>query len=248
MVVENIEEIEEFEEKYDWDKEVERGIVMRHDRSLKKWDEREAFVEKVVETHIDEYELGMKMLVVDDRQFSQQKVPRALDWMGTYLLQSTDLKSCRALDDYTFFYDEKDMNRRKTASLTFAVDFGASQDLHCKKSVFDIPCFDIRVESLKKRLLLDQMDRGQKKRLIKLGLKYKDREGHELQEVMVVLYNTIKDGAWKESDINIVDLLILGYKEKEIAEELGETQQATHKKINRIVDRIGKWGEHELVA
>lgn len=241
MVVENIEGIEEFEEKYDWDKEVERGIVMRHDNTLDKYNERELFVEKVVEAHFDEYELGMKMLVVDDRQFSQQKVPKAIDWLGTYLLKSKDIVTCRRLGEYTFYYDEKDMKRGKIASNTISVDLEASRNLHGNKSVFDEPTYLERMDYLVKRLRLNEMDLNQKKKLIRMGLKYKDKAGHELQETMKDLYQVICGGVWKDSDVEVIDLLVLGYKEKEITELLGGTQQNMHKKIDRIVDRIGKW-------
>ena len=226
---------------YDWDLEVKRGIAMKLDADLEKLNERESFVEKVVETNFDEFELGMKMLVSDNRQFSQQKVPRALDWMGTYLLKSKDIESCRKLENYTFYYDETDMKRGKIAACTVSVDLEASRNLHGNKSVFDEDPFDVRVERLVNRLRLDQMDSSQKKKLIKMGLKHKDKVNDELQEVMQELYQIICEGVWKETDIEIIDMMILGYKEKEIASLLGESQQATHKKINRIVQRIGKW-------
>ena len=106
------------------------------------------------------------------------------------------------------------------------------------KYVNDSDDNDIDFKYDKYRLFnFNEMTPDQKKRLIKKGLKEKDNEYFAIREDLRSAYEYIMDMLTDEKDLDIVDMLISGMTEAEIADEMGVKRQGINKRIKNIVEK-----------
>lgn len=216
------------------------SLTSNIDFKLKKYEKRKAWVNTTVENNLYEYELGMKLLSKDERQFSQQKIPRSLDYMATYMLGSLDIESSRNLE-YSFYMTEDDYGKRSIAKNIVSMDLEENEHIHANDTVLGGEPYEIRRNRLIGLLKLDKMNYEQKRKLISMGLIEKDNPNSDLYKTMSDLYEIIINSVKKNSDKEIVDMLISGMIEEDIAQNIGCSRQNINKKIKRIVDYIGNW-------
>lgn len=217
-------------------------ITSSHDYRLKRYSKRREWVEKTIENSFDEYSLGMSMIPLDNRQFIDHKVPRALDMMGKYLLKSHDILSCRKLPEYTFYEDESEYAKRKIGEDTVVLDQQeAASAFENGEPLSTNHGFEERLNFLVGLLDISSMNHEEKRKLLSLGISQKDNSGSEIQHQMKEIYDDIISNLKKEDDKKIVDLIVEGKTETEIASIIGGSQPNVNKKIKRIVGHIGSW-------
>lgn len=218
------------------------SITSKHDYRLKSYNKRKEWVDKTIENNLDEYSLGMAMIPLDNRQFLDHKVPRALDMMGKYLLKSRDILSCRDLPEYTFYEDETEYAKRKISKETAVLDQQeAAAAFENGDPLATNYGFEERLSFLIGLLNISEMNYEEKRKLLSIGISQKDNKGSEIKDQMERIYVDIIENAKKEEDKLIIDLLIDGKTEVQIASIVGGSQPNINKKIKRIVKHIGSW-------
>lgn len=222
-----------------------KSISAPHDYRLKRFKKRKEWVEKTVDNNLEEYEYGIGTLLnggMNCPRFETQKVPRALDYMGSYLLKSHDVTSPRQLDGYSFYVDEREYNNHSSMKDTILMDSDESVDLFSDKDEYiniQTEEFSSRIWGLVNMLKLEEMNYQEKKKLLYRGIAEKDNPTSGLQEVMQSLYDSIVNNLQKESDKEIIDLVIAGKTEEEISLIQNCSQPNISKKIKRIVKYMG---------
>lgn len=210
-----------------------KSITCPHDYLLKSYNKRKEWVEKTIKNSFDEYCIGLANIALTDRQFEEQKVPRALDMMGSYLLKSRDIESPRKIED-TFHIAEEDFLKTKISKESTVIDVSSG--------VFDISRqkeTSLDIGRIKELLNVHNMNFDEKKKLVTKGLPFKDEEDSDLCVFMKELYFDICSNLQKEDDKIILDLMISGVSEEDISNNLGTTRQNINKKIKRIISNIG---------
>ncbi|MBO1087121.1 hypothetical protein [Enterococcus mundtii] len=216
-------------------------LTTKADYLLSTFKKRSEWVDKTIENSLDEYAVGMNMIISDGRQFGEQKTPRALDFMGSYLLESLDILSPRSLVEYPFYVDERAYESRKHNRDVITFDTQEAATVFEEgESINNTPEFGKRINRLLQMLVLDEMTYDEKRRLVTKVIKEKNNVGSELQQVMTVLYEDIISNVKKKEDVKIIDLLIEGKTESDISKIIGSTQPNINKKIKRIINYIGK--------
>lgn len=216
------------------------SIISKADYRLGSYQKRKEWVEKTLENGFEEFQVGISTMLQDDRQFSEQKVPRALDFLGSYLLESLDIKSPRALEEYPFYVDERAYESRKHNRETISFDPQESVIVFEDKGNGEHVEYSERLVRLINMIDLPNMSYKEKRRLVTKVLKEKDNTASDLQFVMTKIYQEIITGIKKEEDRELLDLIIIGKTESEIAVMLGSSQQNINKKVKRIINKIGK--------
>lgn len=222
-----------------------RNISAPHDYRLKRLKKRTEWVEKTVDNNLEEYEYGIGTLLnggMNCPRFETQKVPRALDYMGSYLLKSHDVTSPRQLDEYSFYVDEREYNNHSSTKDTILMDSDESVDLFSDKDEYiniQTEEFSSRIWGLVNMLKLEEMNYQEKKKLLYRGIVEKDNPTSGLQEVMQSLYDSIVNNLQKESDKEIIDLIVAGKTEEEISLIQNCSQPNISKKVKRIVKYMG---------
>lgn len=219
-----------------------QGITARHDNRLKRLDKRKEWVEKTIENSLEEYECGLETLLNTGARFETLKVPRALDFMGSYLLKSLDVDSTRELEDYVFYVDEREYNSHGTTKDTIHIDLEENEDLFRDEGLDygESSEFSSRVCRMLEMLDIGEMEYEEKRALLYKGLAEKDKPFSGLQEVMSHTYNLVISEMNKETDKEIVNMIIQGKTEEEIAKYQNCTQQNINKKIRRIIRNMGR--------
>lgn len=220
-----------------------RSLVARHDNRLKRLSKRTEWVEKTIENNIEEYEYGLDTLLNGGARFETQKVPRALDFMGTYLLKSLDIETTRMVDEYNFYVDEREYNSHGSMSDTVYVDIDENVDLFSDRrndDSYQQDGFSARLYKMLEMLNLEEMEFEEKKKLLYRGIPEKDNPLSALRDIMQNVYELVMNSISKESDKEIVVMIIAGKTEEEIALHQNCTQQNINKKIKRIVNNMGK--------
>ena len=218
------------------------SMTSSHDYRLKRYSKRKEWVDKTIENNLDEYSLGMAMIPLDNRQFIDHKIPRALEMMGKYLLKSQDILSCRELDEYSFYEDESEYAKRKISKDTAVIDqHEAASAFENGEPLATNHGFEERLDYLVGLLDISAMTQDEKRKLLSVGISQKDNKGSEIQSQMSKIYDDIIENLKKKDDKDIIDLLISGKTEEQIASILGGTRQNINKKIKRIIEHIGSW-------
>ena len=209
----------------------------RLDNNLKTIDERLNFVENIVD---ENYRLDMQIrhtVMNGNRRAEEKPLNITIERMGTYLLRSSDIESCRK-GDYSFFEAERDYRKMKVGKASISTDFASEEEFRDYSINDDDDDNDIDFKYDKYRLFnFNEMTPDQKKRLIKKGLKEKDNEYCTIREDLRSAYEYIMDMLTDEKDLDIVDMLISGMTEAEIADEMGVKRQGINKRIKNIVEK-----------
>jgi len=209
--------------------------IRKFDNSLKTIDERREYVEKLLGNNvemIDEHNHGA--MLESDRLSENMPLNITIEEFGTYLLKSGDAESCRS-GEYTFYETERDYRSRyKIGKASIATDMSSNDEFidYAGESV------ENNVEYDKYKLFnFSEMTIEQKKNLIRVGLKEKDNPNCAIKDDLQSAYEYIIDLLSDVKDKMIVEMLISGRAEPDIAASLCMTQQAVNKRLNRICEK-----------
>lgn len=215
------------------------GITSKHDYKLKSLEKRCEWTEKTVENSFDEYCIGLANIPLEDRPFLEQKVPRALDMMGKYILKSRDVQSGVTLEEYSFYDDEFEYAKRSISKSTIPFDpIEALSVFENGRTLQDPVKYEDRMDYLINLIDLDNMNYKQRRKMISTLLLEKDNPESYLQEDMQKLYDSMLETLKKEDDKKIFEYMVNGLTESEMAEKFGCTQRNIGLKIKRIVDSM----------
>lgn len=216
------------------------GITSKHDYKLKSLEKRCEWTEKTVKNSFDEYCIGLANIPLEDRPFLEQKVPRALDMMGKYILDSADVESERKLE-YSFYMNEQQYAKRSIAKGTIPFDpIEALSVFENGRTLQDQVKYEDRMDYLINLIDLDNMSYKQRRKMISTLLLEKDNPESYLQEDMQKLYDSMLESPAlkKESNRDIFEYMIQGLTETDMAKEIGCTRQNISEKIKRIIEDL----------
>ena len=207
--------------------------IKKFDGNLKTLDERISFVENLVASNIDEIneyiESGM---LKKDIRIEQQPLNITIEQLGNYIIRSNDTPSSRD-GEYSFFETEGDY--RKTAIGKNSVSSDESSNEWFENDVIEEVLYDEYNEYNRYKLFnFDNMTTEDKKRLIKFGLIEKDNEHCGLKDDLKSSYEYIMDMLTDDKDRFVVEMLMIGMTESDIAKELGVVQSSVNRRIDRI--------------
>lgn len=207
--------------------------IRQFDNSLKTIDERREYVEKLLGDNvemIDEHNHGA--MLESDRLSENMPLNITIEEFGTYLLRASDVESTRSGEN-TFFETEKRYRQYAIGKASIATDMTTNDEF------VDYAGEDGVCESYNRYNLFnfDNMTPEQKKNLIRLGLKEKDNPDCAIKDDFQSAYEYIIDLLSDVKDKMIVEMLISGRAEPDIAASLCMTQQAVNKRLNRICEK-----------
>ena len=187
------------------------GITSKHDYKLKSLEKRCEWTEKTVENSFDEYCIGLANIPLEDRPFLEQKVPRALDMMGTYILESQGITSPVKLEEYPFYKTEQQYGDRSIAKSTIPFDpIEALSVFENGRTLQDPVKYEDRMDYLINLIDLDNMNYKQRRKMISTLLLEKDNPESYLQEDMQKLYDSMLGTLKKEDDKKIFEYMVNG--------------------------------------
>lgn len=169
-----------------------------------------------------------------NKRFEERPINITIEALGTYLIRASDTESSRS-GEYSFFETEKDYRKVKIGRDSISTDVSSDEgfaNYHCTSDINYGSGYD-------KHTLFnfDLMSVDDKKRLIKTGLKYMDDVNIAFSEDLRSAYEYIMSMLEDERDKLIVDMLIDGMTESEIAKKLGIVQSSVNRRIDRMCDK-----------
>lgn len=205
----------------------------RFDNTIKSLEDRNRFIENLIEENKELIGQYISTSMLDgDKRTEERPINITIEHLATYLLRSDGVESSRK-GDYTFYENEKRYRQYAIGKACIATDTSNRDDL--AKEHYDRYKHDSCLSFSPYELFdFGKMTSDEKKRLIKHGLKEKDNEYSELKEIMSSAYEYIMDMLTDEKDRLIVDMLIEGRKESEIAKCIGIAQPNINKRVKRI--------------
>lgn len=206
--------------------------IRKFDNSLKTIDERREYVEKLFDENVEMIDEHNHGAMLDSERLSENMpLNITIEEFGTYLLRSSDVESSRSGDN-TFFETEKRYRQYAIGRASIATDMNSNDE-------FIDYAGEEMCESYNKYDLFnfDKMTPEQKKNLIRLGLKEKDNPDCAIKDDLQSAYEYIIDLLGDVKDKMIVEMLISGRAEPDIAASLCMTQQAVNKRLNRICEK-----------
>lgn len=207
--------------------------IKKFDSNLKTLAERISFVDNIVDSNIDEIneyiETGM---LKKDRRIEKQPLNITIEQLGNYIIRSSDAPSSRD-GEYSFFETEGDY--RKTAIGKKSI---ASEEVSSEGFTNYISEDFLQVGYDRNKLFnFDTMTPESKKKLIKLGLIEKDNEHCGIKDDLQSAYEYIMDMLKNEKDREVVEMLISGMTEVDIANAMGIKKQSVNERLKIIVTK-----------
>lgn len=209
--------------------------LKKFDNELKKLEDRKEHVEKILNENCEMIEDYIENSMLNGNARIEDKgINITIEQLATYLLKSQDAESCRS-GEFTFYETERDYRSRyKIGKNTYSTDMGGRDDISkIHYDSYEEECF---LPPMHELFNFDTMTPEEKKSLIKLGLKEKDNEYSELRDTMSSAYEYIMDMLTDEKDRVIVDMLIQGRIEADIAKVVGINRPNVNKRIKRICE------------
>lgn len=197
------------------------------DYSIGSCDERIKYVNEVIENHLDK-------LTPKDGELSElgNKITYTLEKLGTYIIQSNDIKSERRVDK-SFYRTEKNYRQTAMGRHTETVDFESREDLH--NLIDEGGGGQYSQEYLSKLFNFASMSDKEKYRVIKYGLPEKGGET-QLAPIFDYVYDLLIEACENDTDKQIIECLVHNLSQTDIGLELHISQQAVYKRIKKLID------------
>ncbi|MGX6979027.1 hypothetical protein ACWN8V_07190 [Vagococcus elongatus] len=195
-------------------------------------EERNKHVEKVINELPCHTEVA-SMALVAERSFEKDPYFASLDQLGTFILKSGDVDSCRSIED-SFYETERDYRSRyEIGKNSYSTDFTLPEnDVKADSSKQE----GISIEDYYRMFNISAMSENEVKRVIKYALPKRSDDisiSGKLNE-LYELINEIVDGMSDVINKTIFDLLVSGSTESEISKVVNMSQAAVNKRISKM--------------
>ena len=210
--------------------------INKTDNKIKKLDERLEYVNNIIYKNIETVSKYSSESANNGTMAESNPFNITIEQLGTYLLRSEEVDSCRD-GDYSFFETEKDYRKVKIGSSSMAVVFGDNageyqvEDESIGSS--DSLDYDFFCDKL---IDIDCMSGLEISNLLKKGSQiiFSEELNPDIVEAMKVAHKEILRRLKDDTDISIVKMIIEGMKEMEIAKELGINQSSVNRRFFNI--------------
>lgn len=195
-------------------------------------EDRKKHVQDILDELEDHTKVASSTLVAD-RSFEKDPYFSSLDQLGTFILKSSDIDSCRSIDD-SFYETERDYRSRyEIGKNSYSTDFTLPEnDLRDNEYAQE----DISIDIYYKMFNITAMSDSEIKRLIKYVLP-KRNEDISIKGKLLELYDLVNEIVEDTNDAvnkTIFDLLVNGSTESEISKVVNMSQAAVNKRISKM--------------
>lgn len=200
--------------------------LRKFDNSKKNYRDRKEHVEKVLsEVNIDEVIRDC----LDSESKTYGRLEDYLDDLGTYLLKSHDIETCRNVED-SFYEREIDYKRKPIDRQSSSVDFMERTDI-CIKEDND----ELNEEYIFRLFDEDNLTQKDKRNLLRIGVSeikniHNEHLRNEIENFFDSQINKVRSG----KDLLVINYLAKGLTDNEIADKLKVSQQAISKRFKKI--------------
>lgn len=203
--------------------------------SFRERSERVEGIAKELENHTEIASGVLKM----DGSFESNPYFYAIEELGTLLIKSNDIESCRQLGSMNFYETERDYRSRyKIGMNSYSTDFTSeANDLEGDVNESDLnPNY-----TMADLFEFDAMSVSNIKTLIKKGMpmigKIDILTSNELSEIHKKMIGIIASKCDETAQL-LFDYLCKGMVESEIAEKIGMSQPAVNKRVGKICETL----------
>lgn len=210
--------------------------INKTDSRIKDLEGRIDYVNNIIDENMETVEDFMAISASDGILADSNPFNITVEQLGTYLLRSNEAGSSRN-GDYSFFETEKDYRKLKIGSNSVAVVFG---DNDGEYQIEDEGCdteSNLGYETFCERLnSIDTMSGSEISNLLKKGSKVEVLESinQDIAESIKNAHKEILRRLEDEIDIRVVNMVISGMKETEIAKVLGINQSSVNRRFFNI--------------